>query len=114
VLFVFLLWDDIPDLRKGLTKFVDHRHIGDKTFNRVVISLHKNKREVEDLLAGLKGTEGKTWVEGQPQPGESICKGCKATMRTETLFEGKCIVCWATEAKAGMAANLNIKPAGDQ
>jgi hypothetical protein len=34
-----------------------------------------------------------------PRPHETRCAGCQGLVATETLFEGRCIICWATEAK---------------
>lgn len=107
-LFIMLVRDDLPDLHKGLTKFVDPRHIGDKMFNRVIVSLHKNKAEIMKLL-GAK-MDGKEFVEAGAIQGESKCAGCSGTMPAHLLFEGKCICCWANQAKGGLGEKISIKP----
>lgn len=84
---------DVEDLRAGHTKFVDKRMMKGKKFDSIIISLHKTDDESIKVL--------KLGNEIFHNPGiEATCRGCQGDIKKELLFEGKCIVCWAKQAKA--------------
>jgi hypothetical protein len=99
-LFVMLSEQDVASMRQGRTTFVDKRALGKYTFDRVVLSLSKTDNDSIALLnkAGHKVDVEKAAVHST-DPGESVCKGCAGLIKTESMFEDKCIVCWAAEAK---------------
>lgn len=93
---------DIGELRRGNTKFVDHRHTGHRMFNRVVVSLTKTDAEAIALVksTGQTGYRDDTKLDATILPGEVRCPGCSAIQKSVgLLFENLCIVCWANRAK---------------
>lgn len=101
VLFVMLTEADAQSMREGRTQFVDNRQLGNKTFNRVIISLHKNKQEI---LASLRQAghyvDENLFTSVMPEEAtEGRCEACDGCIAKYLLFEGKCTVCWATLAK---------------
>lgn len=105
VLFCMLSEQDIGQMRTGVTKFVDERQLGERTFQRVVISLHKTDAEALRLLKQQLTVQQRKELEQQglkgPEPtvGEAKCIGCQGINPIESLFEGRCICCWAAKAK---------------
>lgn len=97
-IFVLLCEKDLSDMRTGLTKFVDHRQLQGKTFERVVFALTKSDANSLELI---KAAGHRVYQLAVPEPGpkESKCLGCEGLIETVTMFEGKCICCWAAEAK---------------
>lgn len=101
VLFLCLLTEDEMKLRNGHTLFVDPRMTGGRSFNQVVVSLHKTK---DDVVAMLRSVQPGAKIpdhlpEPPPREGEVACSGCGASNRPEMLFEARCLLCWANEAK---------------
>lgn len=99
-LFVILSEKDLPVLRQGNTKFVDHHQLGAKTFKRVVFSLSKSDQDSLDMLkkAGHANL-AMSLVHPEPEKAEARCGGCQGIMFHHLLHDGKCICCWADEAK---------------
>jgi len=106
-LFCLLSEKDVQGMRTGTTRFVDHHQIGEATFNRVVISLHKTDAEAMKLMQDAGHAHlVKNLVHPEPEKGEAKCAGCNGIMRLDLLFEGQCVCCWADQAKkARIAAN---------
>lgn len=105
-LFLFLSEEDVIQMRKGSTKFVDQRSLGDATFSQVILSLHKSDSATMEMLKKF-GHAQTAKIVGEPQPkaNEGRCNGdCRGTMPLEQLYEGRCIVCWADEAKKSRIA----------
>jgi hypothetical protein len=101
--FLMLSEDDVVQMREGRTKFVDRRATGGATFKKVILSLHKTNDEAIALLRKYGHARGEP-VTHEPLAGEGQCVSCKGIMAPASLFEGKCIVCWAMEAKKGGGA----------
>lgn len=102
-LFVMLSESDVADkMRPGNSMFVDGRHLQGKKFEKVILSLHKTN---EDAIALIHQAGGpKEQVDGHhPTATETRCAKCEAIVERGSTFEGRCIVCWATEAKARRA-----------
>ncbi len=97
-IFLMLSEQDIQTMRNGSTKFIDERQTGGISFKRVVLSLSKTDTEALECIrqAGYRVPQLKN---PEPVAGESRCKGCEGLMQTWQLFEGQCIVCWATQCK---------------
>jgi hypothetical protein len=99
-MFLLLTESDCNDMRGGRTKFVDETATKGQTFCKVVISLHKNQSEIEELVrkAGhgdaLKGMPSPT-----PNPQEAICEGCQGILPEPLLLDGRCIACWRELAR---------------
>jgi len=100
-LFVFVTASDVKLIQEGRTLFVDQRQLGGKTFDRVILAFSKTNQDAIDLLTRsgtYKLPEGQ--IEGPtPYSGEARCATCESIVQECTLFEKRCIVCWATEAK---------------
>jgi hypothetical protein len=98
--FLLLTEADCNDMRGGRTKFVDRTATGDRPFTRVVISLHKNQGEIEEMIrkaghgAALSGMPSPA-----PQPLDAVCAGCHAILPEPSLLDGRCIACWRELAK---------------
>lgn len=101
-MFVLLTEADCNDMRGGRTKFVDQTATKGRPFNKVVISLHKNQGEIEDMLrkAG-HGALLRDMPSPVPQPQQAKCEGCEAIMPEPSLLDGRCIACWRERARAG-------------
>jgi hypothetical protein len=102
-LFVMLSESDVADkLRPGHTLYVDPALLGGRTFGHVVISLGKTDQDNVALLhKAAPETRGMAPRVREPGAAEARCKGpCKGVQPEADLFEGKCTVCWATQAKA--------------
>lgn len=104
-LFVMLAESDVADMRKGLTKFADRRQIGDHTFNKITLSLHKSDTEALKCVRQAGHAVPELKAPG-PDPGETACKECGGLMATPSLFEGVCVCCWASIAKR-LGAKVN-------
>jgi hypothetical protein len=93
---------DCNDMRGGRTKFVDRTTTQGHRFDKVVISLHKNQHEIEEIVtkaghaALLRGMPSPV-----PQPQEAKCAGCEGIMPEPNLLDGRCIMCWRELARAG-------------
>lgn len=99
-LFLMLSEKDIGIMRPGRTLFVDQRQLGGRTFDRVILSLGKTDAENLELVQKAQpGMDMREFVSPEPARAEARCKGCEAIVEACTLFEERCIVCWATEAK---------------
>jgi hypothetical protein len=96
---ILLSESDVKTMREGRTVFVDKRHLQGRTFDACIIGLGKSDSENVRMVkeAGTKLIE--RFDCNKPEPGEEVCKGCDGQLPLGTTFEGKCIVCWATEAK---------------
>ena len=99
-LFILLSEKDLPVLRQGNTKFVDHHQIGAKTFKRVVFSLSPSDQDSLEMLKKAGHAHlAMNLVHPEPEKAEARCDGCKGIMLHSSLQEGKCICCWRDEAK---------------
>src|SRR5579872_4269120 len=100
-LFVCLTFDDYQKLRAGNTLFVDPRMTGGRFFNQFVISLHESKDQIVKLLLQVQPNAKipEHLPEPPPHEGEYACAGCNVSNSPDRLFEDRCIICWANEAK---------------
>jgi hypothetical protein len=103
-LLVMLNEKDVSTMRQGNTTFVDERSLKGASFTRIVLSLHKTDQSALEMLKSVNPTAKKALEKGmvpEPEPniGETRCIKCRGVMAIETLFEGKCICCWAAQAK---------------
>lgn len=100
-MFLMLSEQDIGQLRQGNTKFVDERQTGGVPFNRVVLSLHKTDQESINILqkAGAYVPPREDMRTAEPKAEEIRCKSCDAINNPGSLFEDRCITCWAAIAK---------------
>lgn len=100
-MFIMLTDQDINDMRGGRTKFVDEYATKGRLFDKVIISVHKNHSEIEEMIrqAGhgdlLKGMPS-------PKPKATLvtCKGCRGIMEAYLLLDEKCIACWRELARS--------------
>lgn len=100
-LFVFFSEQDVILMRQGRTLFIDQRQFKGAKFTNIVTALSKTDA---DSLAMLQQANGLTAARvdltpPEPHAHESKCPGCDGLVTTASMFEGRCIVCWATEAK---------------
>lgn len=101
-MILMLTEQDVADMRGGRTKFVDKTATKGAKFDKVVISLHKNQAEIEDILrrAGhgdvLKGQLPSV----QPSSGQEVCDGCGGIIDAAMLLDRNCIACWREKAKS--------------
>ena len=102
-LFVMLSESDVSGMRAGSTRFVDKRQLKGATFDHVIVSLHKSDTEALETLR-TAGYRVPQLVNPEPVPGEGRCDACNGCIATPLLFEGRCTICWATEAKAARVA----------
>ncbi len=98
VLFVMLSESDVTGMRTGVTRFVDQRQLKGAMFNQVIVSLSKTDTESLNLLKRAGHAVDPLSIP-EPMPDETRCIGCEGLIKTPLLFEGKCICCWAAEAK---------------
>ena len=90
---------DIVGMRLGQTRFVDERQTGGIEFRRIVLSLSKTDADSLELLKSA-GHDTTNYKVPEPHEGkEGRCQGCDGIIPLGGLFEDRCIVCWATEAK---------------
>jgi hypothetical protein len=101
-MFLLLTEADCNDMRGGRTKFLDQTVTKGRLFDKVVISLHKNQGEIEEMLK--KAGHG-ALLKGMPSPiphaGEAKCAGCEGIISEAMLLNGRCIACWRELARAG-------------
>ncbi len=100
-MFLMLTDKDIQTLREGRTLFVDERATKAFRFTEVILSLHANHEAALTCLrqAGYDPADADKLVVHERLPHERQCAGCQGLMDAAMLFEGRCTVCWATEAK---------------
>lgn len=101
VLAVFLTGQDTVTLREGHTLFIRPEQTAGAYFNEILISQHKTKDEVVALIRQLDPSAVIPEHMDPPAPyeGEMRCEGCEGVTSPAYAFEGRCIVCWANEAK---------------
>lgn len=106
-LFVFLTEQDVKTLRTGHTLFVDQRQLKGAMFDRVILALNKTDGATMAMLKSAKNGMNlpPMGAAPEPNPGQYRCPGCDGIKTVADLFDGKCIVCWATEAKKARIAN---------
>lgn len=97
-LILMLSEADVANMRAGRTTFVDQRQLSGAKFHRVVLSLHPSDTAALEMIRAA-GHRVDQLAVPEPGPAESRCVGCEGCIATASMFEGKCIVCWATEAK---------------
>lgn len=97
-MFIMLTEADVQSMREGRTQFVDQRMTKGNKFNKVILSVHPTHEDIAKIIHQAGHTIPQL-TPPEPAPNQSVCIGCKGLIDTHTLFEGKCIVCWATEAK---------------
>lgn len=104
-MFLMLSEKDIETMRAGNTKFVDERQTKGVTFNRVILSLHKTDEEAVAILRGAGHAVPPPGDLEKPMPRahEVRCPGCDGIIDNGSIFEGRCIVCWANAAKNAVA-----------
>lgn len=99
-IFLMLSHKDIQTMREGRTVFVDDRQLGGGTFNRVLVCVNKtDKDSIKMIQKHGQLPQGTSFDSVQPKANEEKCSGCDGCIAPELLFEGKCMVCWATLAK---------------
>ncbi len=100
-MFLMLTPQDLQTLREGRTLFVDERATKGFQFTHVILSLHASESEALACLkqAGYDPADAGKLVVHERQPQEGQCASCQGLMDAAMLFEGRCTVCWATEAK---------------
>lgn len=100
-MFAMLTEEDINDMRGGRTKFIDESATKGRLFDKVVISVHKNQSEIEDIIR--QAGHGKL-LEGMPSPQPKVthrtCKGCRGIMEAYMLLDDKCIACWREASRS--------------
>lgn len=100
-MILLLTEQDINDMRGGRTKFVDKTATKGFKFDKVVLSVHKNQADIEDMVR--KSGHGKL-LQGMPspvpEPQDGVCLGCNGIMKEYLLLESRCIACWRETARA--------------
>lgn len=97
---ILLSESDVKTMREGRTVFIDDRHLQGRTFGKCVIGLGKSDAANLALVKSAGTKIAERFDCNKPEPGEETCQGCKGQMVLGSTLEGRCIVCWATEAKA--------------
>lgn len=99
VLFVMLTEADVQGMRDGRTQFIDQGHLQGLRPHTIIVSLNKDHDAIKKMLTdgGFDLGPGNE-VKREPLPEEIVCPVCGMTSKM-VPFEGKCIVCWAAEAK---------------
>lgn len=94
-IFILLTELDVNDMRGGRSKFVDQRSTNGGMFDKVVVSLHKNQQEIEEMIT--KAGHGRL-LKGMPSPeplaNEGKCTSCSAIILEASMLDGRCIMCW--------------------
>ncbi len=99
-IFLMLSDKDVKTMREGRTVFVDQRATKGATFEKVVLSLSKTDQDSMDMLRRAGHDVSKMpFASHERKDVEGQCAGCKGLMSETLLFETKCMICWATEAK---------------
>ncbi len=97
-IFLMLSEKDIQTMREGRTVFVDERVTKDSSFKAVIVSVSPTDEHSLQLIRSSGNlTPGLSNM--QPKEDEVTCSDCKGIMFAHSLFEGKCMICWATLAK---------------
>lgn len=105
-LVLILSESDVADkLRPGHTVTIDAGQLAGVAVAEVAVGMLKTD---EDTLAFLeKANPGQFTAANRrppsgpdPAKGETRCKGCQGVMPFASLYEDRCIVCWAKMAKA--------------
>ena len=100
-MILMLTNQDVNDMRGGRTKYVDKTATKGFLFDKVVISVHKNQAEIEDIIRA--SGHGKVLAgelpSVQPSAEQVVCSGCNGNMLAYLVVEGKCTACWAESAK---------------
>lgn len=100
-LLLMLTEKDLQLIRQGRTLFVDQRQLQGGRFESVVVGYAKTDTDAIDMIkTGQRIHEAKTAPIPDPTEAEGRCDGCDGCVAKELLYEGRCNVCWATEAKA--------------
>lgn len=101
-LMVFMTEKDLQNIRGGRTVFVDQRQIRGHSFKKVVIAYAKTDQAALDMIQKHAGTaiDPASIVSPEPTAKEGRCSGCNGCIAEALLFEGKCNICWAEEAKS--------------
>jgi hypothetical protein len=98
LIVLMLAEQDVNNMRSGRTTFVDDRQLKGKTFNKIVLSLHKTNEQALELIKKA-GHNIDNPITPMPTKTEAICKGCNGIMAVESLYKELCIICWSEEAK---------------
>ncbi len=94
-LFLMLTDQDINNMRGGRTVFVDQRQLQGHTFDRVIVSLHRDNEEALQMIRRSGHSVPASPVEPAPRrPVEGRCTGCQGIMDECLLLDGKCAMCW--------------------
>lgn len=101
---LMLTEDDLVPLRKGLTVFAD---FGQRiTIGKAIVSLHKNKADIQSALKmtgfDLSKVRGEPRARAENKEGQ--CDTCKGIQPEAWLQKGKCITCWRELAEKLQAA----------
>lgn len=97
-IFVMLTEADVSGLRKGETRYVNQQHLKGAKFEEIILSLHKTDEDAIALLGQADMIRQHLENPG-PRPGEIACPKCSASSKVEAIYEDKCVLCWAAEAK---------------
>lgn len=98
---IILLSDkDIEGLKSGQTRFVDERTTQDYRFSKCVVGYAKTDEDARTMI-GMSNAEFQKRATGKPLPRgfEKQCDICDGIMLPSQMFEGRCITCWASQAK---------------
>lgn len=110
-MFLILTEQDVNDMRGGRTKYVDRTATQGHRFDKVVLSVHRDQHEIEDMVR--RAGHGKL-LEGmpspKPEPPMGVCRGCKGIVAEPLLLEGQCIACWCESSKTYRALYLAGDP----
>lgn len=100
-MFLMLTEQDCADMRGGRTKYVDHTATKGSKFDKVILSVHKDHAEIEEMIK-LAG-HGKL-LQNLPSPvatpEQVVCNGCLGNMEAPLVLDGMCISCWRERAKS--------------
>jgi hypothetical protein len=89
---------DIQSMREGRTLFVDERQTQGLLFKSVTLGLSPTDQHSLELIR-QSGKRVAQLPNPEPGPQEVRCSTCPAILSVGQLFEERCMVCWATEAK---------------
>ena len=97
-MFLFLSEEDVQSIKEGRTKFVDQRATKGFRFDKVIVAYCRTNAEAIALIergqAAFQNIQ-----EHRPEANEKPCNFCQSLIPEPQMFEGRCIVCWATLAK---------------
>jgi hypothetical protein len=101
ILFLMLTRQDVNDMRGGRTKFVDGKVLKNNKFEKVVVSLHENQTEIEEMIR--QAGHGKL-LPGMESPvaekTQAVSQGCAGITEAYLLLESRCVACWRETARA--------------